>query len=117
MAVLGPKGRLAVVAFHSLEDRIVKLFFAGHSAHGARASRHAPAADRSPVGARFLRRRPVAAVRIRGRGQPTRKIGPACASSAKAFYGGIGSFAVIKVLNFFCVALAGLLDPRALSHL
>jgi 16S rRNA (cytosine1402-N4)-methyltransferase len=58
--VLKSGGRLAVVSFHSLEDRIVKSFFADRSeARGG--SRHAPEIERPPPTFSVLTKRPVVA--------------------------------------------------------
>jgi 16S rRNA (cytosine1402-N4)-methyltransferase len=57
---LAPDGRLVVVAFHSLEDRIVKQFLSAHGTAAPRASRHAPDMRRSSGASfRLLTRRPL----------------------------------------------------------
>ncbi len=55
--VLKPSGRLVVVAFHSLEDRIVKTFLAERSRTPA-GSRHRPVVVAPPPTFRVLTRRP-----------------------------------------------------------
>ena len=57
-AVLKPGGRLAVVAFHSLEDRIVKTFLAERGRRRA-GSRHLPEIESAPSSLRLLTPRPV----------------------------------------------------------
>jgi 16S rRNA (cytosine1402-N4)-methyltransferase len=56
--ILKPGGRLVVVSFHSLEDRMVKMFLAARA--GTRAgSRHLPQATPRPASFAILTKRPV----------------------------------------------------------
>jgi 16S rRNA (cytosine1402-N4)-methyltransferase len=59
-AVLKPGGRLVVVSFHSLEDRIVKTFFTERSRAGG-GSRHQPEVQHAPASFKVLTKRPVVA--------------------------------------------------------
>ena len=56
--ILREGGRLSVVSFHSLEDRIVKTFLAGPDRKGI--SRHAPEQDRRVAAFNVLTKKPAA---------------------------------------------------------
>ncbi|HRO10210.1 16S rRNA (cytosine(1402)-N(4))-methyltransferase RsmH [Amaricoccus sp.] len=59
-AALAPGGRLAVVTFHSLEDRVVKRFLALRSGAAPRGSRHAPETPGEAPGFELVTRKPIA---------------------------------------------------------
>ena len=72
-ALLAPGGRLVVVAFHSLEDRIVKRFMQRAAGRQGGASRHDPAALRGPApaaGFRLLTPRALRPTEAETRGNP-----------------------------------------------
>ncbi|MDQ8727805.1 16S rRNA (cytosine(1402)-N(4))-methyltransferase RsmH [Bradyrhizobium sp. LHD-71] len=58
--ILKPGGRLVVVSFHSLEDRIVKTFLAERSRTGG-GSRHQPEVHHAPPSFKVLTKRPLVA--------------------------------------------------------
>jgi 16S rRNA (cytosine1402-N4)-methyltransferase len=58
LGVLRPLGRIAVVSFHSLEDRIVKHFFSRNSDAAPQGSRHAPQTARQRAPLRLVTTRP-----------------------------------------------------------
>ena len=58
--LLLPGARLAVVSFHSLEDRRVKNFLRARSGNAPRGTRHLPAARAALPSFRLLSRKPVA---------------------------------------------------------
>ena len=57
--MLKPDGRLVVVSFHSLEDRIIKTFMLKRSGQGPRPSRHLPDIKMAPASFSLPSRKPV----------------------------------------------------------
>ncbi len=67
---LKPGGRLAIVTFHSLEDRIVKAFLSRRSGRAPSGSRHAPATARDLPTFTLVGRQPLAAGEAETRANP-----------------------------------------------
>jgi 16S rRNA (cytosine1402-N4)-methyltransferase len=57
--LLEPGGRLAVVAFHSLEDRRVKTFLRARSGAAPKTSRHLPGVSEDAPSFRLINRKPI----------------------------------------------------------
>jgi 16S rRNA (cytosine1402-N4)-methyltransferase len=59
--LLVPGGRLAIVSFHSLEDRIVKEFLKEGSGAASRPSRHLPDIASAAPRFRLIQKKPIVA--------------------------------------------------------
>ncbi len=75
--MLAPRGRLVVVSFHSLEDRIVKRFLTARATTAPLGSRHAPTARRAvPAAFELLTNRPLMPGATEVEGNPRRALRP-----------------------------------------
>ncbi|WP_026607087.1 16S rRNA (cytosine(1402)-N(4))-methyltransferase RsmH [Methylocapsa acidiphila] len=105
-ALLKPGGRLVVVTFHSLEDRIVKQFFAARSGRGQTASRRLPGEAAPPEPTFFLPgKQPIAPSEAEIDANPR-------ARSAKLRYG-VRTRADARALDEKLLALAQLPQAKA----
>ena len=79
---LKPGGRLAVVTFHSLEDRVVKRFFQLRSGGDGQGSRHAPARDAPAPAFAMITRKAVGPDAAELAANPRRAVGQAARRAA-----------------------------------
>lgn len=104
--VLKPDGRLVVVSFHSLEDRIVKTFLAARS-RASQGSRHLPETAAIPATFEVLTRRPVTPDEAEVRANPRARSAKLRAAIRTAAPPGAGLETTLPLLPSLADAMRG----------